>query len=164
MIPTQELTATYLLRHLLATLAYRATRTLENAPDGFGDFAAGSGVMTPREILAHMSTILGFANSQLTSTEFTRPQPGNWEHETKRFYATLAELDKTFSDNLTADSAVVIKMLQGPLIDSLTHVGQLATLRRLAGSPVARDHYIKAEVTVGCVGPDQPAPAVTQKA
>jgi hypothetical protein len=164
MTAVQNLTTTDLLRHLVATLAYRATRVLEDAPPSFGDFSAGQGVMTSREMLAHVSTILGFANSQFAGTQFDRPKPGDWNHELKRFYDTLAELDGTLAKSAPKDPGIVLKMIQGPLADALTHVGQLATLRRLSGSPVAKDHYIKAEVQIGRVGADQPSPAVAQAA
>jgi hypothetical protein len=44
------------------------------------------------------------------------------------------------------------------MADALTHVGQLAMLRRLAGVPIAGENYSVAKITVGTVGADQAAP------
>jgi hypothetical protein len=50
------------------------------------------------------------------------------------------------------------KLIQGPLADALTHVGQLAMLRGMAGVPVRPESYPRAEIVVGRVGIDQAAP------
>jgi hypothetical protein len=49
------------------------------------------------------------------------------------------------------------RLFQGPIADALTHVGQLAMLRRVAGSPAWSENYSVAKITAGCVGADQPA-------
>ncbi len=150
---------THILRHTLATLAYRANRILADAPEGFADFEAGEGVMTPRKMLNHMTIILGFAHSQLTETEFERPTKVNdWKVEVSRLYETITALDQVVEAGLGAGGDTVLRMLQGPILDAMTHVGQLSMLRRLAGSPTPADHYIKATVTIGRTGADQ-APA-----
>lgn len=149
-----------LFRHLLATLAYRATRVLEDAPEGFADFSAGEDVMTPHAMLAHVSMILSFADAQLFGSDFERFGPARtWDAEVERFYATLKTLDDHFAAGTPEDDARLLRMLQGPLLDAFTHVGQLATLRRLSGSPVCKDHYLKAQIEIGRVGSDQAPPA-----
>jgi hypothetical protein len=50
-------------------------------------------------------------------------------------------------------------MFQGPLADALTHVGQLATLRRIAGAPVRGENYVKSDIVAGRVGVEQATPA-----
>lgn len=137
------------LRHLLASLAYRANRALEGAPEGFADFEAGEDVMTPRQIINHCAVILGYANAQLAASEFTKTEIENWNAEVERFFMALADLDQTIESRLQADRETVLKMLQGPLLDAFTHVGQLNMLRRLAGSPVPRTNFIKATIEVG---------------
>jgi len=54
--------------------------------------------------------------------------------------------------------APVEKLFQGPVADALTHVGQIAVLRRLAGSPVKGENYFVADIAAGRVGADQAAP------
>jgi hypothetical protein len=153
-----QLTADRLLRHVVAALAYRATRTLENAPEQFAAFSAGAGVWTPKEILSHVSRILGIAHARLTGGQYAHDDRPDWPAEVDRFYAALARLDQGLAGGVTSGDDLTLRMVQGPLLDAFTHVGQLATLRRLAGSPVAPDHYIKADVRIGRVGKDQPPP------
>ena len=50
-----------LLRHTLATLAYRAARALEDAPESFAGFD-GAG-RQPAQILAHMGDLFDWALS-----------------------------------------------------------------------------------------------------
>lgn len=152
--------ATHLLRHVLATLAYRANRVLDRVPSSYADFDAGHGVMTPRKLLAHVSGILAYAQAQLTGAEFQRPAPvDDWAAEVDRFFETLTSLDRAAEAGLSAPPDTVLRMLQGPILDAMTHVGQLSMLRRLAGSPTPKDHYIKATITVGRTGRDQAPPA-----
>lgn len=137
------------LRHLLASLAYRANLALEGCPDSFADFRAVEGAMTPREIVNHCSVILGFANAQLSKGEFQKSEIEDWNAEVERFHMTLANLDQTLQSRLQADRETILKMLQGPLLDAFTHIGQLNMLRRLAGCPVPRTNFIKGDVVIG---------------
>ncbi len=52
----------------------------------------------------------------------------------------------------------VERLFQGPIADALTHVGQIAFLRRLAGFPVRGENYARADITIGKVGSEQPRP------
>jgi hypothetical protein len=80
-----------------------------------------------------------------------------WNAEVERFFAAAKKLDDYLaSAQPLHDSAEAI--FQGGLADSLTHVGQIAMLRRLGGSPILGENYFKADIAVGRVGPDQPAP------
>jgi hypothetical protein len=147
-------TARELLRHTLATLAYRTARALEGAPDHFAGFA-GAGRM-PVQILAHMGDLFDWAFTISVGDEqwhTTLPHP--WAEEKARFFSAL----KAFDDFLASDAplrAPIGRLMQGPVADALTHVGQLAMLRRLSGSPTTGENFFVAEVTVGRVGADQP--------
>jgi hypothetical protein len=148
-----------LLRHTLAALAYRASRALENAPD---HFAAYNGVgRLPVEILAHMGDLLDWALSvAIGSEQWHNTQPRAWTEEQNRFFSSL----KTFDDFLASDAplhAPVERLMQGPVADALTHVGQLAMLRRLSGSPSRGENFYLAEITVGQVDAVQPPPVKT---
>jgi hypothetical protein len=145
-----------LLRHSLATLAYRATRALEGAPEGFGEF--GGVGRQPAQILAHMGDLFDWALSMAVGKprwQDSKPLP--WAAEQLRFFALLQEMD-AFLASAEPLQAPVERLLQGPVADALTHVGQLAMLRRLAGSPTHGEDFYVAAIAAGQVGTDQPAP------
>jgi hypothetical protein len=145
-----------LLRHTLAALAYRASRALEGAPDHFAGYA-GVGRM-PVEILAHMGDLFEWALSVAVGSEqWHNTQPRPWTEEQQRFFSSL----KIFDDFLASDAplhAPVERLMQGPVADALTHVGQLAMLRRLSGSPSRGENFYVAEIVVGQVDATQPPP------
>lgn len=146
-----------LLRHTLATLAYRGGKAVRNVPDGFADFQAGGGVRTPGQILAHIGDLLdwGLSIAQGRRTwHDAKPLP--WDREVERFFAAL----KKFDDFLASSpvNASIEKVFQGPVADALTHVGQINILRRLAQAPVKGESYYEAEIETGRVGGDQSKP------
>jgi hypothetical protein len=147
-----------LLRHTVATLAYRGGKALRNAPAGFAEFKAGEGARTPGQLLAHLGDLLDWALSIAKGQQTwhdSKPLP--WEQGSERFFAAL----KTFDDFLASNEplhAPVEKLFQGPVADALTHVGQIAILRRLAGGPVKGESYYAAEIETGRVGSDQAKP------
>jgi len=80
-----------------------------------------------------------------------------WDQETQRFYSAL----KRFDDYLSSANplhAPAEKLFQGPIADALTHVGQIAMLRRISGQPMKGESYYVADIAVGRVGPEQAAP------
>jgi hypothetical protein len=147
-----------LLRHALATLAYRGGKAMRNAPDGFDEFQAGDGVRTPGQILAHLGDLFDWALSiAMGQQKWQDSKPLPWEQDVERFFAAL----KKFDDLLASSEPVhapLEKLLQGPIADALSHVGQIAILRRLAGGPVKGENYYVAEIEVGRVGADQAKP------
>jgi hypothetical protein len=146
-----------LLRHILATVAYRAARALEGAPDSFAGFA-GAGRL-PVQILAHMGDLFEWALSVAMGQEQWHPtRPRAWREEQQRFFQSLGTFD-AFLASEGPLHAPIERLLQGPVLDSLTHVGQLAMLRRLAGSPTHGENFYAASIEVGQVGADQPAAA-----
>ena len=147
------------LRHLLATLAYRATRALENAPESFATFEGGG--RQPIQILAHMGDLLGWALSMAQGIGKWSPQPPTiWCDDLLRFYGLLAEFDKFLASGAPFQ-APVDRLVQGPIADALTHVGQLAMLRRMAGCATRGENFYVAEIDDGQVGPEQAAPVRT---
>jgi hypothetical protein len=144
-----------LLRHTLATVAYRAARALEGAPDHFAGFA-GAGRL-PVQILAHMGDLFDWALSAAMGQEhWHATQPRAWAEEQQRFFQSL----QTFDAYLASEQplrAPAERLFQGPVADALTHVGQLAMLRRLSGSPAWGENFFVAEIAAGRVGADQPA-------
>jgi hypothetical protein len=149
------------LRHAVATLAYRAAKVVRDTPPGFGEMRAGK-TRSAVAIVAHMGDLMEWALRVAKGpAEWRAATPGAWEIEVERFFAGLRALD----DYLASDAPLTPapeKLLQGPIADALTHVGQLATLRRLAGSPVRGESYFNADIVVGRVGQEQeqaPAPS-----
>jgi hypothetical protein len=148
-----------LLRHTLATLAYRGGKTLRNAPETFAGFRAGEKTRTPAEILAHMGDLLDWALSLVKGKQaWNSSQPLPWDQEVQRFHACLAALDAFLVSGVPI-ACPAEKLFQGPIADALTHTGQIAMLRSLASSPVRPENYFQAEIAVGRVGADQASPA-----
>jgi hypothetical protein len=145
-----------LLRHTLAALAYRTTRALEHAPAAFANFD-GAGCQ-PIQILAHMGDLFDWALSMAQgSPAWHRSQPLAWPQEQQRFFAALAAFD-AFLASSASIQAPIERLMQGPVADALTHTGQLAMLRRLAGSPMRGENFYVAAIAIGQVGPVQPDP------
>jgi hypothetical protein len=147
-----------LLRHTLATLAYRAGKAVRDAPPEFGSFNGAT--RTPVQILAHMGDLfdwaLGLADGR---HDWHNSTPLPWDQEVARFFAALAAFDRRLATG-AALGYPAERLFQGPIADALTHTGQIAMLRRLAGCAVKGENYFKAEVTTGVVGIDQPAPRI----
>jgi hypothetical protein len=146
-----------LLRHALAVLAYRGAKPLKGAPASFASFDTGGG-HTPLVILAHLSDLMDWALSHARGEgKWNSADPGGWDAEVARFHRSLA----AFDDYLASDAPVhaeIPRLLQGPVYDALTHVGQLMMLRRMSGSPVYGENYLVADITTGRLGPDQAPP------
>jgi len=148
-----------LLRHTLATLAYRGGKTLRGCPPSFADFRAAPGTRTPAEILAHLGDLLDWAGSQVRGKAVWHDSPPlPWDQEVARFFAALAALDGQLAGGVPPDFRAE-GLFQGPIADALTHVGQLALLRRLAGAPLRGENFARADIVAGRVGPEQAVPA-----
>lgn len=150
-----------LLRHFLAAIAYRTQKALRGAPPHYPDFSAGRQLRTPVEILRHMTSVLGYARTFFVGGSYPfHPDPlPTFAEEQERFHAMLHALDELLAQGAIANELTDDQLLQGPLADVMTHVGQLALLRRLAGAPVPPENFIYAEVRVGHLGPAQAEPA-----
>jgi hypothetical protein len=148
-----------LLQHFLAALAYRTQKALRDAPATFGEFGAGTHVRTPHELLWHMSGVIGYARTMLHGGAFVPPRLPTFADEITRFHELLSALHADFGDESLIARISDEQFLQGPLADAMTHVGQLALLRRLAGSPVPSEDFIKATIDTSNVSERQPPPA-----
>jgi hypothetical protein len=147
-----------LLRHTLATLAYRGGKTVRDTPLTFASFRNEEGSPTPVEILAHIGDLLDWALRIVKGEpRWVSSPPLPWAEEVKRFYASLSALDAYLDSDKPLGSPPG-KVFQGPIADALTHVGQLAMLRRLAGCKMKGENYFLADITAGQVGPAQSGP------
>jgi hypothetical protein len=149
--------ARQLLRHTVATLAYRGGKAVRGAPDTFGNFEGAQDIRTPGQILAHVGDLLDWGLSLARGQQRWKDStPLPWTDEVGRFFAALEAFDAYLA---SADPlhAPVEKLFQGPVADALTHIGQIAMLRRLAGAPVRAENYYVASIAAGSVSADQPA-------
>ena len=146
------------LRHILATLVYRGAKTLREAPPEFSAFRPAAGSRSAGEIVAHICDLLDWALTQARGQEKWRnTQPQTWAADADRFFAAATALDQFLASG-EAPHAHPEKLFQGALADALTHVGQIAMLRRLAGAPVRGENYSKAQIEIGRTGADQNRP------
>ena len=144
------------LRHALATIAYRAAKVERNAPPGFGTFQLGKAARTPVEIMGHMGDLFDWALSMAKGkTEWVQSKPGSWRKEVDRFHASLLALDRYLSSDAPLGTTAE-ELFQGPISDALTHIGQIAIMRRQDDSPVRSEVYARADITPGRVGAEQP--------
>ena len=142
------------LRHLVATVAYRGGLAVTGAPPGFGTFRAHETTRTPGELLAHIGDLLeGSVHLLKGNLVYLSSVPLSWDKETTRFFTAVKEFDEYLaSDALFA--CPVEKLVQGPIGDALTHVGQLVMLRRMSGSPIRSAAYFTAEIIPGKIDHD----------
>src|ERR1051326_6652965 len=144
------------LRHTLATLAYRGGKAVRGAPDSFAGFE-GAG-RTPAQILAHIGDLFDWALSIARGTQkWNDSQPLPWPQEVERFHRTLGAFDEYLASGATLHASAG-QLFQGPIADALTHVGQIAMLRRMAGCKITGENYFVADIAAGRVGADQAAP------
>jgi hypothetical protein len=143
------------LRHTVATLAYRGGKAVRNAPEGFATVRACETCRSAVEILKHIGDLLDWALGLAQGVRgWQEAPPQSWEDEVERFFDGLQHLDEYLAGD-TPLAQPAEKLFQGPIADAINHVGQIATLRRLAGSPVRGENYFRAEIVIGRVGPEQ---------
>jgi len=146
-----------LLRHMVATVAYRGGKAVRDAPASFASFSGDRSDRTAVRILAHIGDLYDWALSQAQGAEVWRDStPLEWDREAERFHAALQRFDAY----LASDAPLAVtpeRLFQGAIADSLTHVGQIAILRRLAGARMKSENYSKADIVAGRVGREQTA-------
>ena len=147
-----------MLRHAVATLAYRCGKAVRDAPAGFGELKISPETRTPSEILGHIADLFDWALSISENRQaYKVGDCESWESTADRFFASVAAFD-AFLGSEAEIAAPVERLFQGPVADALTHTGQLTMMRHIAGLPVRGENYFVAEIQSGSVGPNQ-APA-----
>lgn len=153
-----------LLNHFLAALAYRTQKALRGAPEDFGSFRVLDGVRTPAELVRHMTSVLGYARTHFIGGRYWPDPLESLNEEIVRFHEMLGLLAQHLRNgDPLLDGMSEERLLQGPFSDAMTHAGQLALLRRLAGAPVPPENFIVAEIEPNRLGPDQAEPASPDK-
>jgi hypothetical protein len=146
-----------LLRHFLGALAYRTQKALRDAPADFGRFRAARAVRTPSELVRHMTSVLGYARACYVGGRYRPDDLPSLEDEVRRFHGMLQELAQHIdAETELRDGMTPERLLQGPLADAMTHAGQLAMLRRLAGSPVPPEDFSVADIQGTRLGRSRP--------
>jgi hypothetical protein len=148
-----------MLRHFLAAIAYRAQKALRGAPAGFAGFRAGNDTRTPAELVRHMTSVLGYARTFFVGGHYRSEPLPDLDAEVARLHEMIADLAGHLDRGSPLAGITPEQLLQGPFADAMTHVGQLALLRRLAGSPVPPENFVFADIRDDRLGPDQAAPA-----
>jgi len=157
-IPPDDPATRLFMRHALATLAYRAGKTVRDTPEAFAEYKASAESPTPKQILAHMGDLLDWVLTMAKGApKWNSAEPLAWNEEIKRFFTSAQRLDDYLESGLPIawDPG---KIFQGGLADVLTHTGQLAMLRRLSGHKMKGENYAKAQVQVGKVTLEQTPP------
>lgn len=152
-----------LLRHFLAALAYRTQKAVRGAPDHFADFRASTHSRTPFELLWHMTSVIGYARTFFHGGTFSPAALPSFGEEIDRFHRTLEGLRNDFADPTLTATITDQQFLQGPLADAMTHAGQLAMLRRMAGSPVPSENFIFARIDEANVSAEQAEPVAPDR-
>ncbi len=147
-----------MVTHLLAALAYRTQKALREAPPEFGEFRMAPKVRTPHELIRHMDSVLGYAQTFFVGGRYDAPEFRDFSSAVAHFHETLANLARHLEIGTELHEITLERILQGPCSDAMSHAGQLAMLRRLAGCPVPPENFIFAAVSAENLGPEQPLP------
>jgi len=147
-----------LLKHFLAALAYRTQQALRGAPPAFAEFRAAPQVRTPHELIRHMDSVLGYARTFLIGGSYRPPLLPDFADAVAHFHETLEAMAQELEAGTEFRGVTAEILLQGPFSDAMTHAGQLAMLRRLAGSPVAPENFVFAAISSGNLGTEQALP------
>ncbi len=157
-MPEETVSGREFLRHAVATLAYRGNKTLKGAPSSFASYRPAEFSRTAAQILSHIGDLLDWALSIARGMErWTDSVPLSWSDGTARFFESL----KLFDDFLSSEEKSAVpaeRLFQGPIADALTHIGQIAMLRRMDGNPVKGENYFLADISAGRVGSEQSKP------
>jgi hypothetical protein len=147
-----------LLRHFLGALAYRTQKALRDAPAHFDTFEPGGQVRSPRELVRHMTAVLGYARTFFLGDSYRAEPLSSLAAEERRFHEMLESLGELLASQAPLHGIAEAQLLQGPFADAMTHAGQLAMLRRFAGAPVAPENFVFAAISATRLGPDQAPP------
>ncbi len=147
-----------LLLHFLAALAYRTGKTVEGSGEDFGGFEAGNGVRSPKNLIRHMRSVLGYARTHFIGGSYRAESLPSFSDEIASFHEMLESLGEHLRKGSPMTGTTPEKMLQGPFADAMTHAGQIAMLRRMAADPVPAENFIVADISPDRLGPEQAAP------
>jgi hypothetical protein len=136
-----------LLCHAVKAVRYRFLKVLSGSKDNFGEFRVGEHTRTPIEIINHMTDLAAKTRTMMVEGHFNCPSRSisTFDAEVKRFVTTLDELHHT-ALSVEVDAKIIKKLMQGPIMDMATHIGQLAMLNGLCGNKIPWENYFEAEI------------------
>ena len=136
-----------ILRHSIATIVYRFDKVINNQEDSFGAFSLGSGSRTANEIINHMFEVLHATRVFIEEERFIKESPKalNFSEEASRFMAECELIDRSLSQE-ELPIPYVKRLIQGPVSDIFTHIGQLSMMSRLNGNPIIGEDFSSAEI------------------
>ena len=139
-----------LLRHTLSTIKYRFEKSIAGSTENFGRFNLGEGSRSPIEIVNHMYHVLYSTRIFLEEERFARKQPEELAllQEIERFSLELINIDKALHV-FELPSNYAKRLLQGPLSDILTHIGQISMMQRLNGKSISGEDFSAAHIETG---------------
>lgn len=152
-----------MLVHFLAALAYRTQKALRDAPPDFADFRLMPKTRTPQELIRHMDSVLGYARTFFIGGSYQPPLLADFREAVAHYHEILSDVARHLEIGTELSSITAENLLQGPFSDAMTHAGQLAMLRRLAGSPVPPENFVFADINPANLGPEQPRPVSPDK-
>jgi len=138
------------LRHTLATINYRFQKSVRDHKDGFGSFSLGKGSRSPEEIVNHMFSVLNATWFFIENERHRKNKPDqlSLKEEIDRFNLELKKVDQALVEKELSISYSK-RLLQGPLSDILTHIGQIAMLQRLYDNPIKGEDFSAADIPTG---------------
>ena len=138
------------LRHTLSTIDYRFNKSVKYRNVGFGKFSLGNGSRTPTEIINHMYSVLSSTTIYIQEERVRKEEHNklDLELEIERFNSEIKNLDKVLSEK-ELDMDYSKRLLQGPLSDIITHIGQISMLSRLNNNPIEKEDFSSAPIKTG---------------
>ncbi len=135
------------LRHTLATIDYRFQKSVKYRNTDFGDYSLGKESRSPKEIINHMFFVLNSTTVFIQEERIQKKEPDklDLELEIERFNLEIKNLDKVLAEN-ELDMNYSKRLLQGPLSDVLTHIGQIAMLSRLNNNPIEGEDFSSSQI------------------
>jgi hypothetical protein len=144
-----------LLRHTVATLAYRAEKVLRDAPASFGGMRLSPSSRSALEIVSHLGDLMDWGERMARGEYVWEPRPAiDWGAACDRFFRSVKSLDDAIGQ-AGFEKYPAETIFQGPIADALTHIGQLSIMRGVAGVAVRPESYARAEISAGRVGREQ---------
>jgi hypothetical protein len=131
-----------LLNHAVKAIKYRFEKATLASLENFGEFKVGQHTRTPSEIINHMFDLVNKTNCKIEEGHFncSPPEQLNFKEECKRFITRLETLNETLQ-YAQIEMDVCKKLLQGPLLDITTHIGQIALLNGLNQNKIPKENY-----------------------
>lgn len=152
-----------LIIHYLASIAYQLQKAVRNAPNDFWKFSPGNQVRTPEEILIHITGLIGYTRTFFIGGTYSPEKLSGPGDELEHFHSVLEDVSMHLRENSHLHKITEYQLLQGPLSDIMTHIGQLSMLRRLYGDPVPPENFIYADISADNLGKNQSLPLAPDK-